>query len=115
MKREDQVYLSSMQLWNGIDTPIHQSTNLFSQKFKESQEFGTPNTCPHHPQKKVFQTTIIFKVKYILVNETGQKEKLCTKCAVQLAQQGHKIENIEEGRLTKQDRQRQEEVDRLLH
>ncbi|CAK81886.1 unnamed protein product (macronuclear) [Paramecium tetraurelia] len=87
--------MSSIQLWNGIDTPIHQSTNLFSQKFKESEEFncnGFQPMCPHHPQKKA---------KYLLLNDTGPNEKLCTKCAVQLAQQGHKIENIEEDNVKK--------------
>ncbi|CAD8064306.1 unnamed protein product [Paramecium sonneborni] len=95
MKRDDQIYISSIQLWNGIDTPIHQSTNLFSQKFKESQEFNS-NTlqciCSHHPQKKA---------KYILLNNSGPNQKLCTKCAVQFAQQGHKIENIQEDNVKK--------------
>ncbi|CAD8145037.1 unnamed protein product [Paramecium pentaurelia] len=95
MKRDDQIYMSSIQLWNGIDTPIHQSTNLFSQKFKESQEFncnGVQSMCRHHPQKKA---------KYILLNDQGPNDKLCTKCAVQLAQQGYKIENIEEDNVKK--------------
>ncbi|CAK81916.1 unnamed protein product (macronuclear) [Paramecium tetraurelia] len=93
MRKEDQIHLSSLQIWNGMDTPVHQSSNIFSEKFKQSSEFHyncNQPFCLQHPEKKA---------KYVLLNAEGPNEKLCTKCAVVFAQQGHKIQLIEEGTL----------------
>ncbi|CAK77702.1 unnamed protein product (macronuclear) [Paramecium tetraurelia] len=106
MKREDQIYLSSLQIWNAMDTPIHQSTNLFSEKFKQGSElhynYKQP-FCLQHPEKKA---------KYILINSEGSNEKLCTKCAIVFAQQGHKIQLIEEDNAKK--KQTDSFIDQLL-
>ncbi|CAD8153071.1 unnamed protein product [Paramecium pentaurelia] len=107
MKREDQIYLSSLQIWNAMDTPVHQSTNLFSEKFKQSSEFhynGNHPFCLQHPEKKA---------KYILLNSEGPNEKLCTKCAIVFAQQGHKIQLIEEDNAKK--KQTDSFIEQLLH
>ncbi|CAD8158669.1 unnamed protein product [Paramecium octaurelia] len=106
MKREDQIFLSSLQIWNAMDTPIHQSANLFSEKFKQSSEFHYQYKkpfCLQHPEKKA---------KYTLVNSEGSNEKLCTKCAIEFAQQGHKIQVIEEDNAKK--KQTDTFIDQLL-
>ncbi|CAD8070368.1 unnamed protein product [Paramecium sonneborni] len=106
MKKEDQIHLSSLQIWNGLDTPVNQSTNLFSDKFKQSSESHyncNQQFCLQHPQKRA---------KYILLNSEGSNEQLCTKCAVLFAQQGHKIQLIEEDNAKK--KQTDSFIDQLL-
>ncbi|CAD8145768.1 unnamed protein product [Paramecium octaurelia] len=106
MRKEDQIHLSSLQIWNGMDTPVHQSSNIFSEKFKQSSEFHyncNQPFCLQHPEKKA---------KYVLLNAEGPNEKLCTKCAVVFAQQGHKIQLIEEDNAKK--KQTDSFIDQLL-
>ncbi|CAD8074915.1 unnamed protein product [Paramecium sonneborni] len=106
MKREDQIHLSYLQIWNAIDTPVIESTNIYSEKFKQSSESQyncNQSFCLQHPQKKA---------KYILLSSEGSNQYLCTKCAVVFAQQGHKIQIIEEDNAKK--KQTDSFIDQLL-